>query len=108
MKYAIIKICGKQYKVSEGEEILVEKLEAEKGEAVVFDEVLLLANEKTLKIGQPLVEKAKVKAKVLEQVKGEKIRVAKFRSKSKYRKVKGHRQRLTKIKIEKIYGKDKK
>lgn len=102
MKYAIIRTGGKQYQVKGGEELLVEKIEAAK--TVVFDEVLLLVEDKEVKIGQPRVEGAKVKAKIIEQIKGEKIRVAKFRAKSRYRRVKGHRQRLTKVKIEKIYG----
>lgn len=108
MKYAVIRTGGKQYKVVEGEEILVEKLPGEKGDSVVFDQVLLLVDDKKIDIGQPLVEKAGVKAKVLEQAKGEKIRVVKFKAKSRYRRVKGHRQRLTKVKIGKMYGKDKK
>ena len=107
MKYAIIRTGGKEYKVSEGEEILIEKLSGKKGDSVVFDQVLLLVDDKKIDIGQPLVEKARVKAKVLEQAKGEKIRVVKFRAKSRYRRVKGHRQKLTKIRIEKVYGKGK-
>ncbi len=104
MKYAVIQTGGKQYRVSEGDELLVEKIEAEKGAQIDFDQVLLVAGDKKIMVGQPLVAGAKVKAKVLDQVKGEKIRVAKFRAKSRYRKVKGHRQRLTKIKIIKING----
>lgn len=107
MRYAVIKTGGKQYKVSEGEALLIEKIDGKEGEAVVFDEVLLLADEKKVKIGQPLVKGAKVKGTILSQVKGEKIRVAKFKSKSRYRRVKGHRQQLTKVQITKIYGKDK-
>ena len=104
MKYAVIKTGGKQYKVAEGDEIEIEKIDGEKGEKVVFEEVLLVVDDKEIKIGQPLVEKAKVKAEIVDQIKGEKIRVAKFRAKSRYRRVKGHRQRLTKVKIEKING----
>lgn len=102
MKYAIIRTGGKQYQVREEEALLVEKIEAEN--SVIFDEVLLLVDDKKVKIGQPRVEGAKVKAKILGQIKGEKIRVAKFKAKSRYRKVKGHRQRLTKVKIERVYG----
>lgn len=107
MKYAVFKTGGKQYRVSEGEEIFVEKIPGKKGDSAVFDQVLLLVDDKTVDIGLPLIKGAKVKAKILEQAKGEKIRVAKFRAKSRYRRVKGHRQRLTKVKIEKIYGKGK-
>lgn len=107
MKYTIIKIGGKQYKVSEGDELLVEKIEGKKGDSIVFDQVFLLVDDGKVNIGQPLVKGAKVGAKILEQTKGEKIRVVKFKAKSRYRRVKGHRQRLTKVKIERIYGKDK-
>lgn len=107
MKYAVIKTAGKQYRVSEDEILLIEKIDGKEGEVVVFGEVLLLVDEKKVKIGQPLVKGAKIKATILGQIKGEKIRVAKFRAKSRYRKVKGHRQSLTKVKIVKIYGKDK-
>jgi len=104
MKYAVIKTGGKQYKVNEGDELLIEKIEAKEGDSLTLDQVLLLVDEKKVKVGQPLVKEAKVKVKILAQTKGEKIRVAKFRAKSRYRKVKGHRQRLTKIKIVKING----
>ncbi len=104
MKYAVIKTGGKQYKVSEGEELFIEKIAGKNGDSVVFDQVLLLVNEKKADIGRPLVEKAKVKAKILAQTRGKKIRVAKFKAKSRYRRVKGHRQALTQVKIEKIHG----
>lgn len=100
-KYAIVKIGGSQYKVAEGDEIQVDKIEGEKGKAVSFDEVLLLADEE-IKIGEPLVKGAQIKAKIIEQFKGDKIRVATFKAKSRYRRVKGFRPQLTKIKIEKI------
>lgn len=104
MKYAVAQIAGKQYRVSEGDELLVEKIKAKKGGQLDFDQVLLVVDAEKIKIGQPLVAKAGVKAAILDQVKAAKIRVAKFRSKSRYRKVKGHRQLLTKIKIIKING----
>jgi len=104
MRYAVVKIGAKQYRVSEGDELLVEKIEKKKGAAITFNEVLLFVDEKKIKVSQPLIKAAKVKAKILEQIKEKKIRVAKFRAKSRYRKVKGHRQLLTKIKIEKING----
>jgi len=104
MKYAVIRIDDKQYKVAEGDEFLVEKIDEKEGKSVTFDKVLLLLDSKKVKIGQPLVSKAYVKAKIIAQLKSPKIRVAKFRSKSRYRKVKGHRQLLTKLKIIKIYG----
>lgn len=101
-KYAVVKIAGFQYKVSEGDELEVNKLDSEKGKNITFEEVLLMAGDGQAKIGQPLVKGAKVKAKVLEQLKGKKIRVATYKAKSRYRRVKGFRPLLTKIKIEKI------
>ena len=102
MKYAIVKIGGSQFKLNEGDEISVEKIAGKKGDKVVFKEVLLLVDEKKIKIGQPLVKGETVQAQILEQYRGEKIRVATFKAKSRYRRVKGHRKYLTKIKIEKI------
>ena len=102
MKYSIVKISGKQYKVSEGDTIEVNKLEGKPKTKLEFNEVLLLVDDKKVSIGQPTVKGAKVTAEIVEQFKGEKIRVAKFKSKSRYRKVQGHRQQLTKIIIKKI------
>jgi large subunit ribosomal protein L21 len=101
MKYAVIKTGGKQYRVSEGDIIEVDKLEV-KEDQVVFDEVLLLVTDDAVQIGKPFIQDAKVKAKLLEQKKGEKIRVAKFKSKVRYRRVAGFRAMLSKVQIEKI------
>jgi len=101
-KYAIVKIAGFQYKVAEGDELEVNKLEAEKGKNITFEEVILVAGDGQAKIGQPLVKGAQIKAKVLEQLKGKKIRVATYKAKSRQRRVKGFRPLLTRIKIEKI------
>lgn len=100
--YAVVKIAGKQYRVSPGETLAVDKLAVTPGEKVEFPQVLLLADDGQVKIGQPLVEKTKVVAKVLEQFKGEKIRVVRFKAKVRYRRVKGFRPLLSKIQIEKI------
>ena len=100
--YAIIKTGGKQYKVSEGDTLMIEKLETAEGESVVFDQVLTYVNDTDVKVGQPLVAGASVKAKVLEHGKGEKILVFKYKAKSNYRRRQGHRQPFTKIEIEKI------
>lgn len=100
--YAVIKTGGKQYRVQEGDVLFVEKLAAEAGETVVFDEVLTVANGDTVKIGTPVVTGAKVSAKVEEQGKAKKILVFKYKAKSNYRRRQGHRQPYTKIKIEKI------
>ena len=98
-KFAIVQSGGKQHPVLAGQILEIEKIEGEKGKEITLDKVLLLANEKKVKIGQPFLEKTTVKAKIVEQFKDKKIRVAKFRAKSRYRKVKGHRQRKTKIQI---------
>ena len=101
--YAIIKTGGKQYCVEEGKVITIEKLDVEAGAEVAFAEVLLLSGD-SLKIGQPTVAGAKVTGKVLEQGKGAKIRIFKYKAKSNYRRRQGHRQPFTKVQIEKIEG----
>ena len=101
--YAIIKTGGKQYNVEEGKVITIEKLDVSEGDKVTFDEVLLLSGD-TVKIGQPIVEGAKVIAKVLAQEKEKKIRIFKYKAKSNYRRRQGHRQPFTKVQIEKIEG----
>lgn len=100
--YAIIKTGGKQYKVSEGDVIMVEKLATAEGEAVVFDEVLTVVSDSDVKVGKPVVEGAKVTGKVEAQGKDKKILVFKYKAKSNYRKRQGHRQPFTKVVIEKI------
>ncbi len=100
--YAIIKTGGKQYKVSEGDVITVEKLAAVEGDAVTFDEVLTVVNDGDVKVGTPVIAGAKVTGKVEAQGKGKKIRIFKYKAKSNYRKRQGHRQPFTKVTIEKI------
>lgn len=99
--FAIIKTGGKQYKVSEGDIIKVEKIEAEAGDKIEFDQVLMVAGD-DVKVGIPVVEGAKVSAEVLDQKKDKKIVIFKFKAKKNYRKKKGHRQPYTLVKIEKI------
>ena len=101
MKYAVIKTGGKQYKVSEGDTIEIDKLALEKDGKVVFDEVLLISEDEKVKIGKPFLSD-KVEGKILEHFKGDKLRVAKYKAKVRYRKVTGFRASLTKVKIEKI------
>ncbi len=103
---AVIKTGGKQYLVKEGDELEVEKIEGEVGKEIVFDKVLLLEKQGKVKIGTPYVEGARVLGKILEQKKGKKIVVLKYKKKRRYRVKKGHRQLLTKIKIEKIQAKE--
>lgn len=100
--YAIIKTGGKQYKVTEGESIVIEKLNVEEGQSVTFEEVLTVVDGDNVKIGQPIVQGAKVTGTVEKNGKGPKIRVFKYKSKSNYRKRMGHRQPFTKVKIDKI------
>lgn len=102
--YAIIKTGGKQYKVAEGDEVIVEKLEVAEGDSVTFEEVLTIVDGENVKIGQPKVEGAKVTGKVVKNGKGPKIRIFKFKHKTNYRRRQGHRQPFTKVKIEKIEG----
>ncbi len=99
--YAVIKAGGKQVRVTEGQEIYIEKLDVEAGETFEFTEVLMLGGEKTV-IGTPVVEGAKVVAKVLKHGRGKKIIVFKYKVRKNYRKKQGHRQAYTKLVIESI------
>lgn len=102
MKYAVIKTGGKQYKVSEGDVIEVDKLEVGKDNKIEFDSVLLKVTDAGAKIGNPNIKGEKVEAKLVEQKKGEKVKVSKFKAKVRYRRVTGFRPSLSKISIEKI------
>ena len=103
--YAVIKSGGKQHKVSEGEEILLEKISLDEGEAIEFSEVLAVNKDGNLNVGKPLLEGAVVKGKVINHLKTKKITVIKMKRRKDYRKKQGHRQNLTKVKIESIsYG----
>ena len=103
--YAVIKSGGKQHKVSEGEEILLEKISLDEGEVIEFSEVLAVNKDGNLNVGKPLLEGAVVKGKVLNHLKTKKIMVIKMKRRKDYRKKQGHRQNLTKVKIESIsYG----
>ena len=103
--YAVIKSGGKQHKVSEGEEILLEKLSLDEGEVIEFSEVLAVNKDGNLNVGKPLLEGAVVKGKVIDHLKTKKITVIKMKRRKDYRKKQGHRQNLTKVKIESIsYG----
>jgi large subunit ribosomal protein L21 len=101
MQYAVIRTGGKQYKVNVGDTLEVDKIISDKKE-IVFNDVLLFVNEGKVSIGKPNVKDAKVTATLVENIKGEKIRVAKFKAKSRYRKVIGFRSQLSVIKINKI------
>ena len=102
--YAVIETGGKQYRVSEGDTIFVEKLEVEAGAKVDFTEVLVISKDGELVVGKPALEGAKVEGTVVEQGKGKKVIVFKYKAKKGFRKKQGHRQPYTKVKIEKIVG----
>ena len=99
---AVIKTGGKQYLVSPGQKIKIEKIEKEEGKEIIFSDVLLLENSKELEIGTPLVKKAKVIGKVLKQDKYKKVIVFKYKAKKRYKRKKGHRQPFTEVEILKI------
>jgi large subunit ribosomal protein L21 len=102
--YAIIETGGKQYKVQEGDIVYVEKLNADEGQAVSFDRVLLMSGDAGLVPGKPYVDGAKVEGTVLGQGKAKKIIVYKYKAKKNIRKKQGHRQPFTKVQIDKIIG----
>ncbi|KKQ96749.1 MAG: 50S ribosomal protein L21 [Candidatus Levybacteria bacterium RIFCSPHIGHO2_02_FULL_39_36] len=102
MEYAIIETGGKQYRVSPGMLISVDNLsDQEKGD-ISFDRVLLYVKDSEVNLGKPYLKGFVVKAKLIKNFKGVKIRVARFKAKSRYRKVRGHRQSLSEVQIEKI------
>lgn len=100
--YAIIAAGGKQYKVAKDDVLQIEKLEAEIGTTVEFDQVLMVANGEDIKIGAPYLSGAKVIGEVMDQDRGEKITIIKFRRRKHYMRKQGHRQYYTEIKISSI------
>lgn len=100
--YAVVKTGGKQYRVSPGDSIEVEKLPHEVGQQIELDEVLLVAGGPGLRIGQPVVPGARVKATVTRQARGRKVVVFKYHNKNRYRRRKGHRQHFTRLRIDEI------
>ncbi len=102
MKYAVIQIAGKQYRVQEGESVETNRLAEEVGSTLTVSDVLLVVDGEKRTIGTPLVEGAKVTLKIADHHRGEKIRVATYKPKSRYRKVRGHRQELTTWEVVKI------
>jgi large subunit ribosomal protein L21 len=100
--YAVIKSGGKQYRVESGAKLRVERLSADVGAAVSFDEVLLVGNGDTVKLGAPLVSGAQVKATVLAQGRDDKVRIFKLRRRKHYQKSQGHRQSYTEVRIDDI------
>ena len=100
--YAIIESCGKQYKVAEGDVVFFEKLDAEEGKKVTFDNVILVSEEGKVQVGNPYVKGVKVEGKVISHGKGKKIIVFKMKPKKNYRRKQGHRQPYTKVEITSI------
>jgi len=102
--YAIVEIAGQQFKVEKDKKLFVHHLEAETGASVDFEKVLLVDNDGKVAVGTPTVKGAKVTAKVLEHVKGDKVMVFKKKRRKGYKKMNGHRQHFTQIQVETIVG----
>jgi len=97
--YAVIQTGGKQYKVKPGEELRVEKLDGKVGDEVYFDKVLLVSKGDEVTVGRPILENAKVVARITRQARGPKIVVFKYKRRKRYRKKQGHRQDFTGLKV---------
>ena len=102
--YAVFRTGGKQYRASKGDRLRVERLAGDEGDAVEFDQVLLVGEGAKVKVGNPLVSGSKVKAKVTAQGKGKKVDVVKFKRRKNYQRLKGHRQFFTEIEVTGITG----
>ncbi|HEX2650522.1 MAG TPA: 50S ribosomal protein L21 [Burkholderiales bacterium] len=102
--YAVIQTGGKQYRVKSGEQLKIELLPEAVGAAVSFDKVLMLGEGDSVRVGTPLVAGAKVKATVVSQGRGEKVRIFKMRRRKHYAKTQGHRQNYTEVRIDEIVG----
>ena len=100
--YAVIQTGGKQYRVSPGEQIQVERLPGEPGQQIAFEKVLLASDGETIKVGRPYVEGSKVMGRILRQAKAKKIIVFKYKRRKNYKRKKGHRQHISLVKIENI------
>ena len=100
--YAVFRTGGKQYRASEGDRVRVERLDAREGDAVEFDQVLLVGDGTEVKLGSPLVEDSSVKGIVTAQARGKKIVVTKFKRRKNYKRIMGHRQHYTEVKITSI------
>ena len=100
--YAVIQTGGKQYRVQAGDTVVVEKLQGGPGDSVEFDQVLLLSRDDDVSIGSPLLDGAKVTGEIVEQARGKKLVVYKFKRRKDYRRRNGHRQYLTTVKINEV------
>ena len=102
--YAVVKTGGKQYRVQSGESVRVESLPAEVGAAVSFDEVLMVGEGESVRVGTPLIAGAKVRATVVAHGRGEKVHIFKMRRRKHFQKSQGHRQGYTEVRIDGIVG----
>jgi large subunit ribosomal protein L21 len=100
--YAVVHTGGKQYKVQKGETLRIEKIPGDVGSAVTFDKVLMVADGEEIRVGQPVLENAKVQASIVEQDKAKKVLVFKYKRRKRYRRKQGHRQPYTAIRIDGI------
>jgi large subunit ribosomal protein L21 len=100
--YAVVSTGGKQYKVQKGETLRIEKIPGEVGGKVTLDQVLLVADGESIRVGRPMIEKAAVQASIVEQDKAKKILVFKYKRRKRYRRKAGHRQPYTAIRIDDI------
>ena len=101
-KFAVIKTGGKQYKIKEKDVLKIEKIPGEIGDKVEFDEVLMIADDNKVEVGDPFLRGKKVESKILEQERDKKVLVVKYKPKTRYKKRVGHRQMFTKVEIVKI------
>lgn len=97
--YAVIKTGGQQFRITKGDKLFVQKLDAEAGKSITLDEVMMINDGKTAKVGTPMVSGAKVTAKVIEQTRADKVVIFKKKRRQNYRRTKGHRQHQTVIEI---------
>ncbi|MDD4937851.1 MAG: 50S ribosomal protein L21 [Candidatus Shapirobacteria bacterium] len=102
MKYAVIAISGSQFKVEENQKLTVDNLNLKEGDKSILDQILLTADGDKIKVGTPIVKNAKVEFEIVKNYQGKKLKVFKYKSKSRYRKTMGFRSQLTEIKITKI------
>jgi large subunit ribosomal protein L21 len=100
--YAVIKAGGKQHRVSEGDVVNIEKINGSKGDAIVFDQILMVEKEGDIRIGRPIVEGATVTGEIISQMKAAKLIVFKMKKRKGYHKKTGHRQQMTSMKIKEI------
>ncbi len=102
--YAVVEIAGQQFKVEKDQKLFVHRLSVEEGDKIDFEKVLLVDNGGTVSVGTPTVENAKVSVEVVKHIRGEKVKVFKKKRRKGYKKLNGHRQYLTQLKVTEIAG----